>query len=84
MSAMNVFFRPLFIVMMLAFLLPVRLGLAQAKNAENQVIRTIVIDAGHGGKDPGCHGSFAQEKVVCLAMALRLGELIKAQYPGGF
>jgi N-acetylmuramoyl-L-alanine amidase len=82
MSAMNVFFRPLFIIMMLAFILPVRLGLAQAKNAENQVIRTIVIDAGHGGKDPGCHGSFAQEKVVCLAMALRLGELIKAKYPG--
>ena len=62
-------------------MLPARIGLAQAKNAEKEMIRTIVIDAGHGGKDPGCHGSFAHEKVVCLAMALRLGELIKAQYP---
>ena len=54
---------------------------SQTKNAEKQRIRTVVIDAGHGGKDPGCHGSFAHEKVVCLAMALRLGELIKAKYP---
>ena len=54
---------------------------SQTKNAEKQLIRTVVIDAGHGGKDPGCHGSFAHEKVVCLAMALRLGELIKAKYP---
>lgn len=44
-------------------------------------IRTVVIDAGHGGKDPGCHGNFAQEKHVCLDMALMLGEKIKAAYP---
>jgi N-acetylmuramoyl-L-alanine amidase len=48
---------------------------------EIPVIKTIVIDAGHGGKDPGCHGSFAHEKHVCLAIALRLGELIKSKYP---
>lgn len=53
---------------------------AQSK-AERQGIKTIVIDAGHGGKDPGCHGGFAHEKTVCLAIALRLGELIKAKYP---
>lgn len=44
-------------------------------------IKTVVIDAGHGGKDPGCHGNFAQEKHVCLDMALMLGEKIKAAYP---
>lgn len=44
-------------------------------------IRTIVIDAGHGGKDPGCHGSSAHEKHVCLAMALELGRKIKEAYP---
>lgn len=48
---------------------------------DNQLLKTIVIDAGHGGKDPGCHGSFAHEKHVCLAIALRLGELIKSKYP---
>ena len=44
-------------------------------------IKTIVIDAGHGGKDPGCHGSSAHEKNVCLAMALELGRKIKEAYP---
>jgi N-acetylmuramoyl-L-alanine amidase len=44
-------------------------------------IKTIVIDAGHGGKDPGCHGSSAHEKNVCLAMALELGRKIREAYP---
>ena len=55
-------------------------GISQVKS-EKQGIKTIVIDAGHGGKDPGCHGGFAHEKHVCLAIALRLGELIKLKYP---
>ncbi|WP_341901145.1 N-acetylmuramoyl-L-alanine amidase [Fluviicola taffensis] len=48
---------------------------------QSGTIRTIVIDAGHGGKDPGCHGSSAHEKNVCLAMALELGRKIKEGYP---
>lgn len=47
----------------------------------NHGIRTVVIDAGHGGKDPGCHGGFAHEKIVCLEMALKLGAKIKSKYP---
>ena len=26
--------------------------------------KTVVIDAGHGGKDPGAHGSYSLEKDV--------------------
>lgn len=44
-------------------------------------VRTVVIDAGHGGKDPGCHGNFAHEKDICLAIALKLGKLIEEHYP---
>src|SRR5690349_14318734 len=40
-------------------------------------IRTIVIDAGHGGNDPGCNGGDAKEKVVTLSIALKLGKLIR-------
>ena len=47
----------------------------------SQQIKTVVIDAGHGGKDPGCHGNFAFEKEVCLSMALKLGAMIKAKFP---
>jgi N-acetylmuramoyl-L-alanine amidase len=78
---MNDCFRPLFIFLTLVVLMQGFGSFSQSKNAGKQLIKTVVIDAGHGGKDPGCHGSFAHEKVVCLAMALRLGELIKAKYP---
>lgn len=44
-------------------------------------IKTVVIDAGHGGKDPGCHGASANEKTVCLAIALELGKKIKETFP---
>jgi N-acetylmuramoyl-L-alanine amidase len=49
--------------------------------AQNSKIKTVVIDAGHGGHDPGCHGANNNEKEVCLAMALKLGALIKERYP---
>lgn len=39
---------------------------------------TVVIDAGHGGKDPGAHGHRAKEKDINLAVALRLGKLISS------
>ncbi len=40
-------------------------------------IKTVVIDAGHGGKDPGCHGSKFKEKDIALAVALKLGKYIE-------
>ena len=54
---------------------------AQNEGMEKPVLKTIVIDAGHGGKDPGCHGAAANEKTVCLSIALKLGALIKSKYP---
>jgi len=41
-------------------------------------IKVVVIDAGHGGHDPGCQYGGAQEKNVTLAVALKLGKIIKA------
>jgi len=54
---------------------------SQSGKAEKQLIKTVVIDAGHGGKDPGCHGNFAHEKTVCLEIALKLGAMIKEKHP---
>ncbi|MFI5206169.1 MAG: N-acetylmuramoyl-L-alanine amidase, partial [Candidatus Paceibacterales bacterium] len=37
----------------------------------------VVIDAGHGGKDPGCHGKRFKEKDVALAVALKFGHYLE-------
>lgn len=44
---------------------------------------TIVIDAGHGGKDPGAIGvTGVKEKDVNLKIALKLGSLLEKELPG--
>jgi len=40
-------------------------------------LKTVVIDAGHGGKDPGSLGLKSTESQVVLAIALKLGEYIE-------
>lgn len=45
-------------------------------------VKTVVIDAGHGGKDPGTHGEYSKEKKIALTVALQLGEYINEYLPG--
>lgn len=40
----------------------------------------LVIDAGHGGEDPGCKGKKSMEKNVTLNVALKLGKLISDNF----
>ena len=42
---------------------------------------TLVIDAGHGGKDPGAAGRKSKEKNINLAVALELGRLVEKNCP---
>jgi N-acetylmuramoyl-L-alanine amidase len=44
-------------------------------------IRSVVIDAGHGGKDVGCNGKFSHEADVALKLALQVGALIERNMP---
>lgn len=44
---------------------------------KNEKRWVIVIDAGHGGKDPGAIGSSSSEKNIVLAVALKTGEYIE-------
>ncbi|WP_158281408.1 N-acetylmuramoyl-L-alanine amidase family protein [Sediminitomix flava] len=41
----------------------------------------IVLDAGHGGKDPGAHGKEGIEKEVVLDVSLKLDSLLKVFLP---
>lgn len=47
----------------------------------NGPIQTVVIDAGHGGKDPGAVGDRYYEKNVTLAVALQLKRIMNENLP---
>ncbi len=44
-------------------------------------IRTVVIDAGHGGRDPGAQGRKAKEKDIALSIAMKVGTYIEENIP---
>ncbi len=43
-------------------------------------VRKVVIDPGHGGRDPGAVGAIAKEKDIVLAISLKLGEYIEQNF----
>ncbi len=45
-------------------------------------INTVVIDPGHGGRDPGTHGAFMNEKDVTLKISMKVGNYIEKNFPG--
>jgi N-acetylmuramoyl-L-alanine amidase len=44
-------------------------------------VKVLVIDAGHGGKDPGCHGAKSKEAHVALAVAQELARIVRENLP---
>ena len=54
---------------------------SQALAQKGSRITTVVIDAGHGGKDPGAMGKHSKEKDITLAVALKTGQYIEKYLP---
>lgn len=44
-------------------------------------IKTLIIDPGHGGIDPGARGNFSYEADVSLAVSLKFGKALQDQFP---
>lgn len=44
-------------------------------------INTIVIDPGHGGKDPGAVSAWGKESHLVLAVSKKFGKLVQEHYP---
>ena len=44
-------------------------------------IKTIIIDAGHGGAEPGAKGTYSTEAQITLEIALRLDTLLRKELP---
>ncbi len=64
------------------FLIAILLMLSsQAVFSQGYKVKTIVIDAGHGGDKPGAAGSYSLEKNVALQVALKLGRKFEEDMP---
>lgn len=50
----------------------------QTINAQDKIY-TVVLDAGHGGTDPGNLGNGFKEKNIALKVTLKVGEILKKQ-----
>ncbi len=50
--------------------------------AGKRKIARVVLDAGHGGKDPGARGSFITEKELTLQISLKVGKMIQDSLQG--
>ncbi len=61
------------ILILAAITMPLN-GSSQPLTAARQWV--VVIDAGHGGKDPGTHGAKTKEKDLNLSVALKTGKYI--------
>jgi N-acetylmuramoyl-L-alanine amidase len=46
-----------------------------------KVLRTIIIDPGHGGLDQGAKGAYSTEADVSLTVSLKLGKAIEETFP---
>ena len=52
------------------------------KKIPKNSLKTVCLDAGHGGKDPGCMGpKGSHEGKVTLKIILELGRKLKEEYP---
>lgn len=75
---MSVKTRPFFILMLLCILSQSEIFAQPSKNPK---IRTIIIDAGHGGTDVGARGAYSTEAQITLQLALRLDTLLRSEIP---
>lgn len=58
-----------------------RPSLYTSADSQRPAIRTIIIDPGHGGIDPGARGTFSTEAEVALKVSLKLGKALQAEFP---
>ena len=71
--------RPLFIILLVC--LGLQIDLVAQNSVKSPKIRTIIIDAGHGGSDVGARGTYSTEAQITLQLALKLDTILRNEMP---
>lgn len=53
----------------------------KGKPQQKQVLRRIIVDAGHGGEDVGARGRYSTESQISLEVALKLEKMLQEALP---
>lgn len=69
------------LLILIFFLLLQPVEAQRSANSSPYCVQTVVIDAGHGGKDPGAVSGGVKEKDIALKIALKTGAYISENYP---
>ncbi len=77
----NSLLNSIFSVIFILIFSPVLMGVNYAPDKDESRISIVVIDPGHGGKDWGASMGKAKEKDIVLDIAIKLGNIIKLNYP---
>lgn len=69
-----------FLICSISYFISARSVSSQLSVEPKKSVNTVVIDAGHGGKDPGALGKKSKEKDIALKIALKLGFYIEENF----
>lgn len=75
---MNIYFKNAFLVFLNIVILVFSV---EAQTEMSTQLTSVVIDAGHGGRDSGARIGKTYEKHIVLDIALKLGQFIEKEYP---
>ena len=69
-------------ITMVSLLIAITLLTSSSRKTKSDFqVKTVIIDAGHGGRDPGALGSLSKEKDVVLSVSLKVGKYIEEHLP---
>jgi N-acetylmuramoyl-L-alanine amidase len=71
----------LFVVPIIASLLLLSFSGKNQAPSKPALLRTLIIDPGHGGIDPGARGTHSNEADVSLEVALKFGKALEKEFP---
>jgi N-acetylmuramoyl-L-alanine amidase len=69
------------VLIVISLVLLGKMTMGQQTPTKGPKIKTIIIDAGHGGTDQGAKGAYSTEAQLTLQMAMRLDTLLRNEMP---
>ncbi len=69
------------VLIVISLVLVGKMTMGQQAPTKGPKIKTIIIDAGHGGTDQGAKGAYSTEAQLTLQMAMRLDTLLRSEMP---